>query len=516
MFLVRPSPLPGESLSSWRQRCGLENGFSLFPRAPGEFVRSDSDLNPGRRTMEWLAEHHGTSLQDVARMTLASLDGAVLRFRGGASVPRWVLPLRYTRRDRSFGVPFCPECLREDAVPYFRLRWRLCLASGCARHGVQLVDVCNRCGHPSWPATSALGKLYEASWMPIHECPVCRFDLRHTPAVADKAELLPVAGEFFEKDVVLSKNHIVPASEFAAAAWCIAQLLLRNRSAQKIHASAPELRELVREVSGSGERSIEWLPIAVRRRLTSRVAILFRDWPLSLLTFSERCGLSAEHFSIDRQELPIWFESAIRAPLRRQVRGVTLVDVQSAMDKVLRSGKSLTKQAVADLLGGNGSKVLQETMGRRIQATSAELRCLLLALDAKIGLDQKRKSTREMLIRDGIAVLLAIALQREIEVVMEMSVEEVLQVVSECDNRISTGDVLDELYARLLHLARQYVRCRTGLGRKRAQTTELFFVCFRGGKVSGRCAQELLHSCMISLDLRLTRSAKVFWKSNLL
>lgn len=516
MFLLRPPPLLGESLTSWRQRSGLENGFSLFPRAPGEFARTDSDLKPGAKTIEWLAGHHGRAPQEVARMALAALDGVVLRFRGGASVPRWVLPLRYTRRDRSFGIPFCPECLREDPVPYFRLRWRLGLSSGCGRHRVQLVDVCHRCGHPSWPATSALGKLYETSWMPIHECPVCRFDLRRTQAVVDKAESLPLAGPCFEEDIVLSKESVVPAVEFAAAAWCVAQLFLRNRSARKIHASVPELRGLVEEVSGSGERSIEWLPIELRHRLIAQVAILFQDWPSSLLAFSERSGLSAEHFSIDRQDLPMWFETTIRHPLRRQLRGVTLVEVQCAMDKVVSSGQPLTKQAVATLLGGNGSKVLQETMGRRTQATSAELQCMLSALDAKIGLDQKRKSSTETLIRDAIIVLMAIALQRDIELIVEMSVEEALEVMSECGSRFSTVNVLDELYKLLLDLAKQYVRCRANLGRKRTLITESFFVCFRGGKVRGRGAQELLHSCMISLDSRLARSIQVFWQSNLL
>lgn len=516
MFLVRPRPLPGESLSSWRQRSGLENGFRLFPRAPGELQRTDSDLKPSAGTVRWLAEENLLPEADVVQMTLSGLDGSVLRFRGGASVPRWVLPLRYSRRDRPFGIPFCPECLREDAVPYFRLRWRMCLHSVCARHGIRLVDACSRCGHPSWPATSALGNLYEGAWIPVHECPVCRFDLRCSPAEMNKFGSLPVSGEFFEHDTALSDGVIVPAVEFTTAAWCVAQLFVRNRSGTKIATANSTARELVAEISEAGERSIEWLPMATRARLTSQVAALFQNWPASLLAFSESNGLSAEHFSTDREDLPGWFESAIRIPLRKQVRGVTSADVRRAISQVASSGGALTKQAVAELLGSSGGRSLSEALGRRTQASSAELMLTLVALDTIVDADQRRRSSAEVRVRDALAILMAITLERDIESIVEMSIGEARDAIAECRKRALTGDVLDDLYGRLLRLSDQYVRCRTGLSRKRSPAAELFFVCFRGGYVQARGAQKLLRNCMSSVDPRLYRSVKVFRLSALL
>lgn len=513
MFLVRPKPLLGESLSSWRQRAALANGFTLFPRAPGELVRSDSDLKPGPSAVAWLAENHGIPPQDVARMTLASLDGVLLRFRGGASVPRWVLPLRYTRRDRPFGIPFCPLCLREDAEPYFRLRWRLGLSSSCSSHGVRLVDACSRCGHPPWPATNALRNLYEGSWIPLHECPVCRFDLRHCTAEEDRHESLPVGGLFLEDDVTLSTGEVVDAADFAAAAWCVAQLFVRNRSARKIHSAAPEVREVIEQASQCGERAIEWLPIGLRHRLTSKVAGLFRRWPESLLTFSERCGLSAEHFSVDRQELPLWFEAAIRIPLRRQIRDVTIFEVRQAISEVASSGRSLTKQAVADVLGCSGGKSLDEALGRRMRASSDELLLMLAAMDIIVGADQRRKSSTEVLVRDAVGILMAIALNRELELVVEMSLKEALEAMEKWRNRASTGDVLDGVYDRLLGLSETYLQHRMSLGRKRDPAADVFFVCFRGGRVQARSVQKLLRDCMSRLDSRLYRSVTVFFPS---
>ena len=512
MFLVRPRPLPGESLTSWRQRSGLENGFRLFPRAPGELQRTDSDLKPAATTVGWLAQENLLTEGEVMQMTLAGLDGTLLRFRGGASVPRWVLPLRYSRRDRPFGIPFCPQCLREDEVPHFRLRWRLCLHSVCERHGIRLIDGCNRCGHPSWPATSALGNVYEGAWIPVHECPVCRYDLRFSPSVTDTSELLPVSGQFFERDVSLSNGAIVPAVEFASAAWCVAQLFIRNRSARKIHAAVPAAREVIEEASRSDQRSIEWLPLEMRLRLTSQVAGLFQGWPETLLTFGGRCGLSAEHFSVDRQELPHWFEAAIRSQLRKQIRDVSHIEVQSAMDQLTASGIVLTKQAVSKLLGSSGGKSLQEVLGRRMRASSAELQQMLTALADAASADQKRRSSTEVLVRDAVAILLAVTLEKQLDVVVEMSLDEALRAISAGRDCVANEHDLERAYALLAWLSAQYIQHRADLGRKRKPAADLFFVCFRGGRVQSRGAKRLLQQCMQNMDARLARSISVFWQ----
>lgn len=449
-------------------------------------------------------------------MTVAGLDGRVVRFRGGDSVPRWVLPLRYSRRDRPFGIPFCPVCLREDAEPYFRLRWRLCLHSVCAKHRVRFVDACSRCGHPSWPATSALGHLYDGSWIPIHECPVCRFDLRLSPAAMDESEALPVAGLFFESDVTLSNGTAVPAIEFSAAAWCVAQLFVRNRSGARIYAAVPPLRSLAAEISASDERSIEWLPMATRAQLISRVAVLFQDWPKSLLAFSEQCGLSAEHFSSDRQELPAWFETAIRIPLRKQARNTTLADVEAAVSRVQASGGPVTKQGVARLLGVVGVKILDETLGRRTRASLADLRRMLSALDEISNAHQKRRSSNEVIVRDAVAILMAIAWERELGSIVEISCEEALSLISQCRHFSTESGVLSEIQVSLLRMSELYLRQRVELSRKRVPAADLFFVCFRGKHVQARSVQKLLRTCMRALDRRLARSVKVFWPSSLL
>lgn len=511
MFLLRPRPNSDEALSSWRQRASLKNGISFFPRAPGELQRSDTDLKPADLTMSWLANQNDLSVREIEQHTLRALDGKVLRFRGGASVPKWVLPLRYSRRDSLGGIPFCPLCLSEDKEPYFRLRWRMCLTSVCSKHRVRLAQGCERCKSASWPAASTQARLFRGPCGVLHECPVCGFDLRATRTVDHELETLPLTGEFHEGLVQLSTGNLFTAVEFASAAWCVAQLFIRNRSASKIHSERPRIRELIHSLSLTKARSIEFVPFELRAQLTSEVASLFTNWPSSILAFARDCKLSAEHFSIDRKELPRWFEVAVRLPLRRQVRGVGLIDVQTAIDQVALEGRRVTKRAVADVLGLSGSSVLDASLGRRSKASSSELDLFLLSLKAYVEAGHARKSSGEVILRDAVVVLMALRLRSNLRTVVAMSYPDVLHELSENrDNACSRpvdlriGKLLDTFSSR-------YLKCTLKLSQKRAARAGSFFVCFRGGSVMHRGAQELLRACMQSLDSRLSRSVSVFW-----
>ena len=43
---------------------------------------------------------------------------------------------------------FCPECLDEDKIPYFRKIWRLKEYSICKKHNIELLSRCSQCLTP--------------------------------------------------------------------------------------------------------------------------------------------------------------------------------------------------------------------------------------------------------------------------------------------------------------------------------------------------------------------------------
>jgi len=87
----------------------------------------------------------------------------------------------YYRTWRGNTLQFCPACLAEDAVPYFRRSWRLAFVTLCARHGRRLLDRCAACRAPLRFELISL----EAASLAV--CYRCASDLRAAPATRVKA-----------------------------------------------------------------------------------------------------------------------------------------------------------------------------------------------------------------------------------------------------------------------------------------------------------------------------------------
>lgn len=161
-----------ELLSSWLHRVGYANGV-----APRAFARV-LGLRPGM----WSAALDLSFPSDVANL-LRSNTGVSTNKLTAMTLCRGLLkplllPLRSNgRRDGSTWLQFCPQCLAEDAHPYFRRRWRLASRVTCTRHGSRLRDRCPSC-------RSRIAIFDQSELAPQHFCVRCGYDLRRAWAIA--------------------------------------------------------------------------------------------------------------------------------------------------------------------------------------------------------------------------------------------------------------------------------------------------------------------------------------------
>src|ERR1035437_2114044 len=149
MFLIRPKPFPLESLSSWRQRAGMANGFRKYPRPDGRNWAVDPDRRPDPYELEWLTTEFRASSNDVSAL---SLDSQIAHFTNAECKTklRWVTPCGSRSLLTQSGPVCCPTCLREDPIPYFRLAWRFAFLSHCPKHGTPMIDRCPFCESLLW------------------------------------------------------------------------------------------------------------------------------------------------------------------------------------------------------------------------------------------------------------------------------------------------------------------------------------------------------------------------------
>lgn len=137
--LYRAPPLiAGEAISSWIYRIAAVYGWS--PKEIGGLLGNDSDLaswdfvrSPGHTKQISLVTINKCGELEFGESPLGQEP-----FRFLTTYPTYprVAPL----------YQYCPQCLGDDEVPYFRLQWRLAFTLICDRHLVKLAAHCHACG----------------------------------------------------------------------------------------------------------------------------------------------------------------------------------------------------------------------------------------------------------------------------------------------------------------------------------------------------------------------------------
>lgn len=173
-----PVPLmPNELFSTWLVRAALAQGIDvlvlagyLWPNWRACTTDLDRGLSAGR--MAILAEKSGIDAVALRSASLLPIAMAI-----GVNPPPthpvwpWVLALGSRNRKRHGGLQYCAACLASDAVPYFRLQWRLAWHTCCSIHRVRLYDRCWRCHAPLEPTRLS-------AFATITSCASCEVDLR--------------------------------------------------------------------------------------------------------------------------------------------------------------------------------------------------------------------------------------------------------------------------------------------------------------------------------------------------
>ncbi|MCB1734032.1 MAG: TniQ family protein [Gammaproteobacteria bacterium] len=154
MWPVPLRPLPDELLTSWLVRLARAHGLRLhtfcslyWPRK--QMWNRDLDRFADSDVIAVLAEHTGIPYSDAYDTMLRSWEHVIFEKCQTRTNSDWILPVGiYHRIRRRHGLQYCPECLGENGLPYFRKSWRLAFVTCCTKHRLRLSDSCPHCGKP--------------------------------------------------------------------------------------------------------------------------------------------------------------------------------------------------------------------------------------------------------------------------------------------------------------------------------------------------------------------------------
>lgn len=168
LWPYHPKPQQGELFSSWLLRTAHGNSekphtFCHIVWPHKQIWNRDIDLMAGNEMLQTMVARTATSWESAADTLLSAYVGSVLQAVTPDRKMRWVMPLGiYHRTRRRFGLQWCPSCLSEDKVPYFRRSWRMAFSTSCRLHQCLLVDACHLCGAPAVP--------HKGEHMKCHSC----------------------------------------------------------------------------------------------------------------------------------------------------------------------------------------------------------------------------------------------------------------------------------------------------------------------------------------------------------
>lgn len=408
-FLVRPRPLPGETSSSFRQRAGWANGYAIFPVLDERTRRSDPDVGASCDDNKWLATLHGVTSDQIVSMTLRSLIGRVVPDLSLRSQPIWWLRTRMGSATAACGPMFCPLCLSEDDIPYYRLSWRLAFITHCEKHQTRLLDRCPRCDCAPWPAGCGVPKGVHQDFATFKNCWRCGFRYERSSGCAAtlrRAEPL----DWYRQSMVTLGSLQAPTIEALQAVRAIGQLFLRNRSRSVIQRSGSRWIAVIDALSAPASRTqmIEYLGVEDRSVLVPVAAKLLQNWPTDFLSFCKDAGVTRAHFNGAEQLCPPWMKAVIDEYMAVQNRNITPEILrQTVVELQMKLGHKPTVTSLRSHLNWQGENGLNEIYPlKRRTATDGEWLAFVEACACALHSAELRgMRSRMAVLTDLIAIL---------------------------------------------------------------------------------------------------------------
>lgn len=185
LWPIRYKPLPDELLSCWLVRLAHGHGLKvqtfcnlIFGNRLQVWNR-DIDRTAPNWLLDELSYRTGTSADLAWKTTLRAYEGLLYRTYRLSSTMQWILSLKiYHRKREGYGLQFCPACLKEDAIPYFRKSWRVAFNTVCSRHRTMLQDRCPKCSASIAFHRIDMRNSTSFELAPLSYCHLCGFDLR--------------------------------------------------------------------------------------------------------------------------------------------------------------------------------------------------------------------------------------------------------------------------------------------------------------------------------------------------
>ncbi|WP_152020586.1 TniQ family protein [Aliarcobacter butzleri] len=356
-FLIVPQPFEDELLSSWLTRVAIEHRrqlpifLTLFAKKEGNQIsRTDIDFLYDEKLFEVLVNKSNLKKEDIFKMSLRSEEGYLFSCNDCLYPPLQIRKLTDKRTHN--GLMYCPKCLAEDKIPYFRKKWRYQFYNACPKHKVFLTDRCWRCYEKV-----NFSKIKHNKEICI--CHKCEKDFRENLVININSnfEYGLKAISWFEKS--LNDGYFIIDDEKINSLFVFESFTaLRSLVDRKDELNLKDfpLIEEYKTICKKLEKYNSKKALSIQKEflLTSLVFYLFEEFPNNLLKFVSDNKLTNRDFIHGFKDITFWYKEIIDKfiPMENKIgREINESEVLGAIKYLEGTGERINIINVAKIVG---------------------------------------------------------------------------------------------------------------------------------------------------------------------
>lgn len=366
-FLIIPEPFEGEIFSSWFARCAYAHKTHPrtfwhlhFPKDKFIYTLSENiDASVSDEILQILSIKTTFSFSKLRNMTMKSYDGFLQEEIISNGNNKFLTNYR-----------FCPKCLQEDKIPYFKKEHRVIFSTFCKKHKCYLLDKCPKC-----KASISILKMFENE-LTYEFCSNCGFELTNSDVKYVKNESRYKLNwkliNIMEKGYIQLCDYYIYSFLFFEVISHISKLIL---SSKKITINGIEnkiLKKISKKDFLSSKTFFSQISIKEQYILFSIILSIFEKFPKKLELFMTQNRLSNFEMVRDIKVVPYWYEKSVNEISPKIVYLARMVTKEEILNgiKYLRKRNILVNQAnLTKILGYNffSSYSLLKTIFKKIK-----------------------------------------------------------------------------------------------------------------------------------------------------
>jgi hypothetical protein len=361
-FLIVPKPLGDELLSSWLTRVALEHKrqlsvfLTLFVKKEGSSItRADIDFLYDEKLYETLISKSNLNKQDIFKMSLRSEEGYLYACSINSLYPPNQIRKLLDKRNH-YGLMYCPKCLNEDEIPYFRKKWRYQFYNVCTKHEIFLTDRC-------WVCCERINfsKIKHNKNLAI--CSKCEKDLTTTlfTKIQSNYEYGLTAVKWFEKG--LDKGYFIINNQKVHSVFVFNSfkrfVYLLDRKESLILDDFPlitEYKNLCKKLENYNSKKVSM--IYKDFFLTAMIYFLFQKFPNNFQKFAKENHITYRDFLHGFKDASFWYKNLIfnLITMENKIgREINESEVLGAIKYLESIGERVNIINVAEIVGCNPS-----------------------------------------------------------------------------------------------------------------------------------------------------------------